>query len=131
MYRFGDSFVTSGINDQTHYNKMYNKAGLVYENTTLGKFQFFVDDFRSNYNYNQVIIFDNDIIIPGTLSQNINSVGGQYDYQKKKHNYVATQTINILLKDISKYDVSFFDSHIDHSIEPVVFENLLRQFPFF
>lgn len=29
----------------------------------------------------------------------------QYDYQKKKHNYVATQTINILLKDITKYDV--------------------------
>lgn len=28
----------------------------------------------------------------------------EYDYQKKKHNYVATQTITILLKDLSKYD---------------------------
>lgn len=28
----------------------------------------------------------------------------QYDYAKKKHNYVATQTIRILLKDIKKYD---------------------------
>lgn len=28
----------------------------------------------------------------------------EYDYQKKKHNYVATQTINILLKDLTKYD---------------------------
>ncbi|MDI1256614.1 MAG: SIMPL domain-containing protein [Flavobacterium sp.] len=28
----------------------------------------------------------------------------EYDYEKKKHNYVATQTINILIKDLSKYD---------------------------
>jgi uncharacterized protein YggE len=27
-----------------------------------------------------------------------------YDYEKKKHNYNASQTISILLKDISKYD---------------------------
>ncbi len=27
-----------------------------------------------------------------------------YDYEKKKHNYIATQTILILLKDLSKYD---------------------------
>jgi hypothetical protein len=45
VIRFGDSYVASGINDQTHY-KMYNKLGLTYENTT-GKFQFFADDFRS------------------------------------------------------------------------------------
>jgi hypothetical protein len=54
VIRFGDSYVASGINDQTHYNKMYNKLGLTYENTTLGKFQFFADDFRSNYYYNQI-----------------------------------------------------------------------------
>jgi len=29
----------------------------------------------------------------------------EYDYEKKKHNYIATQTIEILLKDLSKYDV--------------------------
>jgi uncharacterized protein YggE len=28
----------------------------------------------------------------------------EYDYEKKKHNYNATQTIEILLKDLSKYD---------------------------
>ena len=32
------------------------------------------------------------------------TLNDQYDYQKKKHNYVATQTIVILLKDLSKYD---------------------------
>jgi uncharacterized protein YggE len=32
------------------------------------------------------------------------SLNPQYDYQKKKHTYNATQTIEILLKDLSQYD---------------------------
>lgn len=32
------------------------------------------------------------------------SLNPNYDYEKKKHNYVATQTLQILLKDLSKYD---------------------------
>jgi hypothetical protein len=83
VYRFGDSYIENGINDQTHYNKMYNKLGLIYENTTLGKFQFFADDFNNNYYYNQILILDSQII-PSALSLRINSVGGQYEYLKNK-----------------------------------------------
>lgn len=83
VYRFGDSYVTNGINDQTHYNKMYNKLGLIYENTTLGKFQFFAEDFINNYYYNKILIFDNQTI-PNALNLRINSVGGQYEYLKNK-----------------------------------------------
>lgn len=32
------------------------------------------------------------------------SLNDQYDYEKKKHNYVAVQSIQILIKDLSKYD---------------------------
>ena len=32
------------------------------------------------------------------------SLNPNYDYEKKKHNYIATQTIVITLKDLSKYD---------------------------
>lgn len=32
------------------------------------------------------------------------SLNPQYDYEKKKHNYNATQTVNILLKNIAQYD---------------------------
>ncbi len=89
VYRFGESYKTSGINDQTHYNKTYNKVGLTYENTILGKFQFFADDFFHNYYYNQILILDipgsiNKKTIPSSISQRINSVGGQYDYRKNK-----------------------------------------------
>src|SRR6187402_2830318 len=33
------------------------------------------------------------------------SLNPNYDADKKKYNYVATQTVQILLKDLSKYDV--------------------------
>lgn len=81
--RFGDSFVTKGINDQVRYNRMYNKVGLEYENTTLGKFQFFMDDFRYNYYYNSVFVVSKKDV-PSSLNDEINSFGGQYQYQKNK-----------------------------------------------
>ncbi|WP_269685535.1 putative porin [Flavobacterium lacustre] len=103
VYRFGDSFKDSGINDQTHYNKMYNKAGLVYENTTLGKFQFFVDDFRSNFYYNKLLVFDNRTV-PSALSQKINSAGGQYEYRKNKWNGKFLYSRSITNQSLSNLD---------------------------
>ena len=32
------------------------------------------------------------------------SLNPNYDYEKKKYNYIATQSVQILLKDLSKYD---------------------------
>jgi len=32
------------------------------------------------------------------------SLNDQYDYEKKKHNYVAVQSISILIKELDKYD---------------------------
>ena len=103
IYRFGDSFLSSGINDQTHYNKMYNKVGLVYENTTLGKFQFFADDFRSNFYYDQILIFDSKTV-PASLSRQINSAGGQYEYQKNKWNGKFLYSRSITNQSLSNLD---------------------------
>ncbi|MFV8364522.1 putative porin [Flavobacterium sp. ZT3P35] len=104
VFRFGESFKNSDINDQTRYNKMYNKVGLVYENVTLGRFQFFADDFRSNYYYNQILIFDNQNIIPSAFSQNINSVGGQYEVQKKNWNGSFLYSRSITAQSLSNLD---------------------------
>jgi hypothetical protein len=84
--RFGESFVTSGMDDVTNYNKMYNKIGLVYENSTLGSFTFFADDLRSNYYYNNILYLDGGITVPNLLTQKINTLGGQYNYRKDKWN---------------------------------------------
>ena len=103
VYRFGDSFKTSGINDQTHYNKMYNKLGLTYENALLGKFQFFVDDFRCNYYYNQILIFDTRTVL-NALAQKINSAGGQYEYRKNKWNGKFLYSRSITNQSLSNLD---------------------------
>ena len=42
----------------------------------------------------------------------------QYDYEKKKHNYNATQTIEILLRDLSKYD-ELMDGLVDSGINRI------------
>lgn len=110
IYRFGNAIVTSDLSDQTHYNKMYNKAGLVYENTTLGKFQFFIDDFRSNFYYNRILILDEGVI-PSTLSRNINNVGGQYEYWKNKWHGRF-----LLSKAISKQTISNIEAKLDYNL---------------
>ncbi|RZJ33326.1 MAG: hypothetical protein EOO51_14245 [Flavobacterium sp.] len=83
LQRFGDAFVTSNIIDQARYNRMFNRAGVIYENATLGKFGFFADDFRYNYYFDKVIVFQNGTV-PSSLNDEINSIGGQYEYQKGK-----------------------------------------------
>ncbi|MCL6460776.1 MAG: hypothetical protein I4O51_02755, partial [Flavobacterium micromati] len=110
--RFGDSFLAAEINDQTRFNKMYNRVGATYENTTLGKFQFFVEDFRSNFYYSRILIFDNQGIIPSSFSQNINSAGGQYEYRRNKWNGTFLYSRSVTAQSLSnldaklKYDLS-------------------------
>jgi hypothetical protein len=112
--RFGESFRSTEINDQTRYNKMYNKVGLQYENTSLGKFQFFVDDFRSNYYYNQILFFDNRTV-PSALSMTINSAGGQYEYRKGKWNGRFLYTRSITNQSLSNLDATIqFDLDDDN-----------------
>lgn len=81
--RFGGAFASGNINDQVRYNRMYNKVGAIYENTTLGKFQFFIDDFRYNYFYNSVLFLTAQTI-PNAINDKINTFGGQYEYNKNK-----------------------------------------------
>ena len=103
IYRFGDSYVNSGINDQTRYNRMYNKVGAIYENSLLGKFQFFVEDFRFNYYYDKILILDSGTI-SSSLNDKINTVGGQYDYRKNKWNGIFTYSNSISNQPMSNFD---------------------------
>ncbi len=102
IYRFGDSYVTSDINDQTRYNRMHNKVGAIYENSLLGKFQFFIEDFRYNYYYDKVLILDSGTI-PSSLNDKINTVGGQYNYRKNKWNGTFTYSNSISNQPMSNF----------------------------
>lgn len=104
--RFGDSYVTSGIDDTTDYNKMYNKIGAVYENMTLGSFTFFVDDLHSNYYYNNILYLNEGNTIGNLLSQKINTFGGQYNYRKDKWNGKFLYSKSITNQNLFNLDAS-------------------------
>ena len=108
---FGVSYVTGNLKDQTHYNKLYNKIGAVYENETLGKFQFFWDDFRDNMYY-QKVLFLNTGVVPSFISDKINTVGGQYDYRKNK--WTGTFLYN---KAISRQTLSNTIASLNYKID--------------
>ena len=103
VYRYGDSYIARGINDQTRYNKMHNSFGLIYENTTLGKFKFFAEDFSTHYYYGKILLLDSQTI-PAALNQNINSAGGQYEYQKNKWNGKFLYTRSLTNESLSHLD---------------------------
>jgi len=103
ILRFGDAYVSGGINDQSRYNRMHNKVGAIYENALLGKFQFFAEDYRFNYFYDKVLILDSGII-PGSLSDEINTVGGQYEYRKNKWNGVFTYSNSISNQSLTNFN---------------------------
>lgn len=103
IYRFGDSYVNSNINDQTRYNRMYNKVGAVYENSLLGKFQFFAEDFRYNYYHDKILILESGII-PSSINDEINTVGGEYEYKKNKWNGTFLYSNSISNQSLSNFD---------------------------
>ena len=111
VYRFGDSYLSSGINDRTEYNKTYNKLGLTYENTSLGKFQFYADDYFSNFYYNKILILDNQTV-PSSLTRRIDCFAGQYDYRKDKWNATF-----LFSRSMSNQSLSNLDAKINYDFD--------------
>jgi len=101
--RFGESYVTSNINDHTQYNRMYNKVGAIYENALLGKFQFFTEDFRYNYYYNKILILETGVV-PSSIHDEITTVGGQYEYRKNKWNGTFLYSNSVSNQSLSNFD---------------------------
>lgn len=105
IQRFGDAYVNN-IKDKTRYNRMYNKIGATYENKTLGQFQFFIEDFRFNHYYNTILVFDDAPTIPSSIGDRINTVGGQYRYQKNNWRGKALYSNSISDQEMSNLDLS-------------------------
>ncbi|HEY0092230.1 MAG TPA: putative porin, partial [Flavobacterium sp.] len=81
--RFGASYTDRNLNDRARYNRFYNKASVTYQNTTFGKFTLFAEDFRYNYYFDKILIFDTGAV-PPLLHEEINTIGGQYEYRRNK-----------------------------------------------
>ncbi|MFY8180175.1 MAG: putative porin [Flavobacterium sp.] len=110
--RFGDvsSDAITKINDHTRYDRLYNKVGAFYENKTLGKFQFFIENFNYKYFY-KLVQTVGSVTFPNQLKATINSIGGQYEYRKNKWNGKA-----MLSNSISTQAFRNFDANLDYQI---------------
>ncbi len=108
--RFGDSYVSSKINDQTRYQRMYNKLGATYENKTIGEFHFFIEDFKYVYRYDKILILEAEII-PNLLTNRINAIGGQYSYKNNNWNGKFLYS-----KAISKQTFSTIDAVLKYKL---------------
>lgn len=110
--RFGDvsSDAITKINDHTRYDRLYNKVGAIYENKTLGKFQFFIENFNYKYFY-KLVQTVGSVTFPNQLKATINSIGGQYEYRKNKWNGKA-----MLSNSISTQAFRNFDANLDYQI---------------
>lgn len=104
--RFGDAYVSSNYNDLTKNNIMYNKLGATFSNATIGKFNFFVEDFQSNYFYNRIIISNNQITVPNSNNNRLNAVGGKYFYNKNRINGYALFSKSVSKQVFSTLDLS-------------------------
>ncbi len=110
--RFGDVPSTENIkiNDHTRYDRLYNKFGAIYENKTLGKVQFFIENFNYKYFYKLVQTVES-VTYPNQLKATINSIGGQYEYRKNKWNGKA-----MLSNSISTQAFRNFDANLEYQI---------------
>ncbi len=83
LQRFGEASQLRSIINKSRYNKLYNRIGAEFENSLLGRFEFFVEDFRDN-NYYDKILINNNQIIPSSINTEINRAGGKYAYANDK-----------------------------------------------
>lgn len=104
--RFGTSFVNSNYNDLTKNNIMYNKLGATFSNSLIGKFNFFVENFKYNYFYDRYVVTGNQISIPNTNNNNLNAIGGKYFYNKNKIYGYALFSKAISKQTFSTLDIS-------------------------
>ncbi|MQP53052.1 MULTISPECIES: putative porin [unclassified Flavobacterium] len=104
--RFGDSFSTN-INNKTRYNHFYNKFGVAYTTKSYGDLEFFIDDNNYNYYYNSVVYNSGgDIVVPNSISDRINMIGGNYSYLINKVNVRLHVSQSITDQSISNIEAN-------------------------
>lgn len=123
--RFGEAYVSANLKDQTRYNRMFNRIGATYENSTLGQFLFFIDDFRYNYFYNRVIVRD-DVTIGNLLSDEINNIGGQYAYRKNNWNGRFLYSTSISDQKMSNLDLNLKYTFNDRNYLEAQYQNVSK-----
>ena len=80
---FGTSFESKNFSDLTKSKVFYNKFGASFSNSTIGKFNVFLEDSRYNYFYNRIVL-NNQSQIPNSNNFSLQALGGKYFYLRGK-----------------------------------------------
>ncbi|WP_405331893.1 putative porin [Flavobacterium oreochromis] len=81
---FGLGYENSNYSDLTKSSTFYNKIGATFFNTSIGKFNIFVEDSRFRYGYNRLVIENQQIKVPARNDFSVQNIGGKYFYLKGK-----------------------------------------------
>ncbi len=109
--RFGDSY-SSGINNKTRYNHLYNKLGVGFTTKNYGEVSFFIEDNVYNYFYKS-IVFDNsgNTLVPNAINDRLSSLGANYTYYDNK------LKLNLLLSNsITNQSVSNIEATANYKL---------------
>lgn len=123
--RFGDTANENAINDQTRYDMLYNKIGAVYENKTLGTFQFFIENLNYKYYYELNQTF-NGFTYPNQLKATINTLGGQYQYRKNNWNGTILVSNSISTNPLRNLDLNINYKFNDKNSVSFQYQNLSK-----
>lgn len=109
--RFGTAFSNS-ISNKTRYNHLYNKLGVAYKTKLYGDVAFFIEDNNYNYYYNSVVYDGSgNLTVPNSISDRINTIGGNYTYFAKK----ITAKFNVT-QAISNQSISTIEAQASYRI---------------
>ncbi|WP_258930468.1 putative porin [Flavobacterium oreochromis] len=81
---FGLGYENSNYSDLTKSSTFYNKIGATFFNTSIGKFNIFIEDSRFRYGYNRLVIENQQIKVPARNDFSVQNIGGKYFYLKGK-----------------------------------------------
>ena len=75
---FGDSFESTGLNDKTRLEKLYNQLYVQFSNPVLGKVKAFAGYTDYSYGYNSVAIIEGGERVTNKLVGQVLEIGGAY-----------------------------------------------------
>jgi Putative porin len=104
--RFGAAYLNSNFDDLTTSNALYNKLGANFSNSTIGNFNFFIENHQYNYYYNRIVVANNLLSIPNSNNDKLTAVGGKYFYNKNKINGYGLFSTSISRQAFSTLDLS-------------------------
>ncbi|WP_375605309.1 putative porin [Flavobacterium davisii] len=108
---FGLGYENSNYSDLTKSSVLYNKIGTTFFNTSIGKFNLFLEDSRFRYGYNRLVIENQQIKVPARNDFSVQNVGGKYFYLKDKIRGEA-----LFSKALSKYTNSTVDIFVKYTL---------------